>query len=181
METKKCNKCGEIKGLNEFHKSSRNKNGCRSQCKICESKANSIRESQYKETRKSYRTGETYKNIKREYYKKNKTKILTENAQWRQTFKGRLMSYKRAAKTRNIEWLLSEEEFKSFWGLSCSYCGGEIETIGIDRTDNTKGYIIENCVPCCNICNRMKMDLSKNDFLDKIKQITNFLKQKEND
>lgn len=88
------------------------------------------------------------------------------------------MSYKRAAKARNIEWLLSEEEFKSFWGLPCSYCGSEINTIGIDRVDNDKGYIIQNCTPCCNVCNRMKMDLSKDGFLDKLKQITNFLKLK---
>lgn len=177
METKKCTKCGEIKSFDEFYKSSRNKDGCRAECKVCEKKRNSVKEHQYKETRKKYRSGETYKNIKRDYYKKNKTKILTENAQWRQTFKGRLMSYKRAAKARDIEWLLSEEEFKSFWGLPCSYCGSEINTIGIDRIDNDKGYIIQNCTPCCNVCNRMKMDLSKDEFLSKIEQIITFLKQ----
>jgi hypothetical protein len=39
-----------------------------------------------------------------------------------------------------------------------------IFTNGIDRVDNNKGYILGNCVPCCTMCNRSKMDYSKEDF-----------------
>ena len=42
---------------------------------------------------------------------------------------------------------------------------------GIDRKDNNIGYIIENCVSCCGICNRMKMDMSYDDFLNHIRLI----------
>lgn len=27
---------------------------------------------------------------------------------------------------------------------------------GLDRTDNSKGYLIKNVVPCCGICNSIK-------------------------
>lgn len=42
---------------------------------------------------------------------------------------------------------------------------------GIDRTDNSTGYILENCIPCCDICNYMKNDLSKDKFIYKISKI----------
>ena len=41
---------------------------------------------------------------------------------------------------------------------------------GIDRVDNNRGYEIENVVPCCTSCNSAKMDLSKEDFLCRIKR-----------
>ena len=177
METKKCNKCGLDKNKTEFFKSKRNKDGCRSHCKVCENKANLSRQSRYSELRKEYRQGETYKEIKRQYYKDNIEKILTDNAAWRQTFKGRLQSYKRAAKKRGVEWLLTDDEFKSFWQQPCSYCGDGIETIGIDRVDNACGYKLNNCTSCCTTCNTMKMILTKEEFIIKIKTILKNLKQ----
>ena len=176
MEIKKCNKCGEEKPKNQFFKSPRNKDGCRSQCKVCENKANLARQSKYKRT-EYYQSGD-YKEIKRNYYKKNKEKILSENAAWRQTFKGRLLSYKKAANKRGVDWLLTDEEFKSFWQLPCAYCGIPIETIGIDREDNNKGYVLDNCLSCCSTCNTMKMVLFKEEFIKKIKQILNNLNEK---
>ena len=34
-DSKRCSKCREIKPLTEFHKCSKSKDGCKSQCKIC--------------------------------------------------------------------------------------------------------------------------------------------------
>lgn len=171
METKKCKKCGLEKPKEDFFKSKRNKDGCRSHCKVCENKANLERQPKYAKNRKEYRQGEVYKEIKRNYYKNNTEKILIDNAAWRQTFKGRLQSYKRAAKKRNFEWLLTDDEFKSLWQKPCSYCGEKIETIGIDRLDSTTGYVLNNCVSCCSTCNTMKLDMTKEEFIFKIKQI----------
>ena len=36
-----------------------------------------------------------------------------------------------------------------------------------------KGYNIDNCIPCCKICNMMKNNLSLDMFLSKVKQIHN--------
>lgn len=171
MENKKCKACDTDKLLSEYYKSKTSKDGLRFYCKICERKRNSLKESNYSETRKNYRETETYKQIKRDYYVENKEKILTENSGWRQTFKGRLASYKRGAKARDIEWLLSDEEFKTFWENNCSYCGDKIKTIGIDRKNNSKGYSLDNCQPCCTTCNRMKMDFNEDEFVSNIKKI----------
>ena len=73
---------------------------------------------------------------------------------------------------------------------NCYYCGiepyiktdrtktnrsnGEYIYNGIDRKDNKKGYILDNCVPCCKICNRMKSDMTYEEFINHIKKIFNY-------
>lgn len=90
------------------------------------------------------------------------------------------------------EFKLSLEEFSFITKQNCYYCDSEpvfperfkndfkqreIEYFnGIDRIDSSKGYILDNCVPCCSICNRMKSDFSQDFFLDHINKIYNFNK-----
>lgn len=168
---KKCPNCEILKEDTEFYKNSKRKDGLRAYCKNCELKRNSLKEHEYKETRKSYRQSLKYKENKKFYYKNNKSKILLENYNWRKSFKGRLASYIRGAKTRGIEWNLTEKEFLNFWKKPCYYCGVDIETIGLDRVDNIKSYKISNVVSCCSVCNIMKKTQTEQEFINKIKQI----------
>jgi len=79
--------------------------------------------------------------------------------------------YIRSAKNRGIAFELSSEEFKSIVCQSCFYCGTVTagESVGIDRFDNTKGYTVENCRPCCDTCNRMKWTFHPLFFIEKCK------------
>lgn len=100
--------------------------------------------------------------------------------------------YKRHAKQKSRDFLLTKEQFKDITSKSCSYCGAPPHTTmysrhkrmseegklysqyiytGIDRVDNSQGYTLDNCVPCCVICNRMKLTLSREDFINHITQI----------
>ena len=85
--------------------------------------------------------------------------------------------YKISAKRRNYDFDLSKEEFKSIITKPCIYCGealtqekrakgnnGTFKYTGIDRYDNNKGYVSNNCVPCCAKCNRIKGNLSIEEF-----------------
>ncbi len=89
----------------------------------------------------------------------NKVKKLYRGYQWK-------------AKKENLEFSLDFEIFKKFVLSECYYCGIENscrikETVrlpefkynGIDRTDNEKGYVYFNCVPCCKLCNMAKKAL----------------------
>lgn len=87
-------------------------------------------------------------------------------------FRYRLGSIKGNAKGRNIDFNLTEEQAKSLLEMPCFYCGEE-HSDGIDRIDSSKSYTIENCVPCCSTCNRMKNKFSIDLFLDKVKKIYN--------
>lgn len=92
--------------------------------------------------------------------------------------------YREGAKRRKIEFNLDENSFKKLSKQNCFYCGIEPKQImnhprsngeyiynGIDRYINSKGYDIKNCVSCCGICNKMKMDLDGDIFLKKIQQV----------
>jgi len=92
--------------------------------------------------------------------------------------------YKRNAKAANLPFKLTKIEFKKLTQQNCTYCGktplqiinrprhnGKFIYNGIDRIDNSKGYIEGNCAPCCKICNLMKRTLSYKEFINKIKQI----------
>jgi hypothetical protein len=98
--------------------------------------------------------------------------------------------YKRGAKERNLIFELSEKDFKKITIKNCFYCNGEpkprkyynsknlnktISLNGIDRIDSNFGYILKNCIPCCEMCNKMKMAYKQSDFLEQIKKIYNNL------
>lgn len=92
-------------------------------------------------------------------------------------------SYKYGAKSRNINWNLSPEEFVSIITRPCFYCGSlgnprnrdysknKLSVNGIDRIDSSLDYTINNCVPCCTMCNYMKQDYSQDEFIKQIHKI----------
>ena len=75
---------------------------------------------------------------------------------------------KRNADTRNLEWSLTSDQVRALSKQSCYYCGIKPQQVisvsrygsyvynGLDRIDNSRGYTINNVVPCCGICNVAK-------------------------
>ncbi len=120
---------------------------------------------------------EEYHKESKEYYQKVKNskelndKHLKSLHKHQQSIKGKLTSYKSGAKQRGLEFSLTKEQFESYWKKPCFYCGDKIETIGLDRIDNSKGYTLDNIVPCCKTCNNMKKDLSQEEFISQCKKI----------
>jgi hypothetical protein len=95
-----------------------------------------------------------------------------------------LGQYKKNAKQRDLSWELENEQFFALTQQNCYYCGclpsQEAKTHsntmsyfynGIDRIDNSIGYIRSNCVPCCKSCNIMKGTLSSAEFFLHVKHI----------
>ena len=86
----------------------------------------------------------------------------------------RYHQYQKSAQSRNIEFSLSTDEFLSFWQKPCTYCGAEIETIGLDRLENHLGYVLGNVVPCCRDCNVMKMSQGLGEFIARVERVFRF-------
>ena len=90
-------------------------------------------------------------------------KATTNHAQKAKTPRGKWNEYRFAAKARDLEFTLTYEQFLALWQKPCRYCGDPIPTVGIDRLDNSLGYVQGNVVPCCTECNRAK--LTKSEYL----------------
>ncbi len=84
---------------------------------------------------------------------------------------------KKSIKRRaDLLWLLDYDYFmEALWNKPCYYCGSHIQSVGIDRIDSLKSYEIGNVVPCCHVCNSMKMALSQSVFIEQCKKIANKL------
>jgi len=85
-------------------------------------------------------------------------------------------------KKKNLAMDLSYEDCVNLFKSPCIYCNTPyfdaedpkdvyFHRSGIDRVDNTKGYTHKNVVPCCDICNKMKLALPKDVFLKHIEKI----------
>lgn len=93
-------------------------------------------------------------------------------------------NYMRAAEKRQLEFKLSFEQFYKLILQDCYYCKSKpsqffhkkgarkgVKYNGIDRLDNNKGYIIDNCYSCCKFCNFAKSKGSISEFLEWIDRI----------
>lgn len=62
------------------------------------------------------------------------------------------------ARIRGLEWSIPMEDHIRIIQMPCHYCGGQlnIKGVGLDRLDNNRGYHLDNVVPCCGRCNRVR-------------------------
>ena len=91
----------------------------------------------------------------------------------RNNLKPQYTTYKKGAKDRNLEFNISYDEYEALVKLPCHYCGiiQERGFNGIDRRNSSIGYIIENSVSCCPMCNYMKGPLTESIFLNRVEHI----------
>ena len=103
-------------------------------------------------------------------------------------FRRCLDQYKANARHRGLSWELTEEQFRSLTQSPCYYTGEKPSNVkkvrsgeeyvynGIDRLDNSKGYVIENCVPCCFEINAMKSDMTVQHFVSLCAKVSERIK-----
>lgn len=95
-------------------------------------------------------------------------------------FRETLRNYKQGAKKRGYDFLLTDDECRQLFSQECFYCGAKPANIatahwmhnpeifiyqGIDRLNNEIGYVKNNCVSCCYICNKAKGDRTAGNFI----------------
>lgn len=87
-------------------------------------------------------------------------------------------TYKGASLRRGFEFSLTFDQFYELSQQNCVYCNKKpaqvfksahcVDTLiynGIDRRDNSLGYTVENCYPCCGNCNLAKRAMSHEEFI----------------
>lgn len=100
--------------------------------------------------------------------------------------------YEKGAKKRNLSFYLTFEQFLELSSGKCNYCGKEPHVYkgdlvymqsecepwkrnGIDRVNSSKGYSINNCVPCCEKCNYAKHEMTIDEFKEWVITVYNNL------
>ena len=98
-------------------------------------------------------------------------------------------NYKNNARRRELDFIITFEEFLALTKKPCYYCGiwarqrihpnkGNNRTTreayfynGLDRVDNSKGYTVDNVVTCCGTCNYAKRSMEAYEFEVWIKRV----------
>ena len=98
--------------------------------------------------------------------------------------------YMKGAFQRGYSFDLRPERFLDLIMSDCHYCGlpasqgntkGTLRYNGVDRKDNTKGYTLENSVPCCGTCNIAKGTHQYDDFLAWVRRVATHQRLLESD
>lgn len=103
------------------------------------------------------------------------------------SFNGLYLRYKHGAAERHIGFGLTKEEFRLLTKMNCNYCNQPPKQIhkvrtafggytysGVDRVDSNVGYFTQNCVPCCEVCNRAKNEMPLEDFEQWIARLVSY-------
>ena len=101
---------------------------------------------------------------------KTRAKRLEYKARMRKTPKWKYAVYVDRSKISGREITITLEEYMRIVSNPCVYCGGT-ENIGMDRINSRIGYTHNNVSPCCEWCNKMKLNKTTEEFIDKCKTI----------
>lgn len=148
----RCGRCSQYKDKAAFYKHSGRPDGFAAYCKECERNF---------QPRKATGLGQKKKSAMEKFLVRTYDKYLC------------------GAKARGKAFYLSRQQYAEVIFNHCQYCGGYntssvelgINYCGIDRVDNKKGYVAGNCVPCCDVCNKMKSTHTLEFFIDHVEKI----------
>jgi hypothetical protein len=129
--------------------------------------------------------------LKKEFIEKNKFKRIEDREI--ALLKVQYSHLKRRNKKMGFVDVIDFETFTRLSKGSCKYCGLEyskeiedrlneskkskrlsdhiLKCNGIDRVDNKKGYVKDNCVSCCKYCNFAKHTMTEDEFYKWIKKV----------
>ncbi|KKM81786.1 hypothetical protein LCGC14_1326270 [marine sediment metagenome] len=151
--TRKCSRCKIVKELcaKNFSQDKGRKFGFAYWCKPCARKAN------------------------KKWTDNNPESNRARALRWKRNnpLKHKYKEYKHSAKRRGLVFPLTIKVFEDIIKEPCHFCGTKLAG-GIDRKDNSQGYLIKNCLPCCQYCNRAKYTRSYEEFREWIDQLIHY-------
>jgi len=115
----------------------------------------------------------------RKWREKNPEKMKVSNENKIKSMPLQYNIYKKCANIKNLAFEITYEEYTSLVEKSCYYCN-TIENRGfngIDRLNSSIGYIMNNCVSCCKMCNYLKGSLNNITFMKRIEHILTHLRK----
>jgi hypothetical protein len=105
-----------------------------------------------------YSNVEESRSYARDWSRKNAVRLAPQRRAARKTPRRRFTEMVAFNRSRGLEFKVPYEQWTELIKLPCHYCGGMLPAhgSGLDRKDNSIGYVPENVVPCCTRCNKVK-------------------------
>lgn len=97
---------------------------------------------------------------------KDKYTRLGKTPRWRYNY------YRAHARKANRDFTISLEYFTRLINQKCFYCGRQNLQMGIDRINNSLGYILNNVRTACQRCNMAKGKMAEEDFYEMCRLVT---------
>lgn len=188
--TKTCKSC---RNSNKINDKKRDKDHRNELARICAKKPENIIVKQKWVEANYEKVAEKWMNYRGRQIEENQEEYLKRNAEhaksWRENNPEKVKennilrvkntnnhykNYIRNAGDKNLNFDLPQELFMQKIKEPCHYCGETDEHKGfngIDRMNQQMGYIVDNCVSCCQMCNYMKKSLNEKTFLQRVEHI----------
>ena len=147
-----------------------------------------------KEYMKQYyaENAEKIRTREKQYRAENAEKIKTRRKQYHAEIADRRKKYthtincrytclKSKAKQRSLQVTLTFQEYELLIvDQNCHYCEGPLPAVGhgLDRIDSNQGYTTDNVVPCCARCNKVLLDMPKQEAYAHIRQMLQVYEKK---
>ena len=162
VDTKVCSVCKRALPLERFWKNKHNTTGIHFRCKGCERVYRDNRKEQsFKDVPTEHELKHTFKVCS--LCKRNKSLgqywLLYNDSSLRRAQCGTCSRFMRArlkSKNRGRPFALSISDWCHITDQPCTYCG--LSSTGADRIDNSLGYTLDNILPACGECNRVRGD-----------------------
>ena len=184
MDSKVCTACKEEKTLStDNFKPVKTKNGFSSQCKSCISK----RDKEYRSRPEIKQRSKTYQH---KYISLNKDHVSGKNRKWnvdnwtrRLLYSTRHNKRERELRGRKCDVTITEEHIVQLWKLQSGLCYFtkvpmttemyKLETVSVDRLDNSVGYIPGNVVLSTKAANLARGIHSVDEFVSFLQKVKN--------
>ena len=158
---KTCTKCLIIKNPDDFGNRKSSPDGKRSRCNTCHLEDNQAYAERHREKTNAYKkkwrneNEDAAKIVHREWYYSNIDKVRNKA----RSPSNRYCAIKREHKRFPGSEVITLDEYCHLIKNPCSYCGDPLPEAGrgLDRLDSLQGYHKDNVVPCCTVCNSIKM------------------------
>lgn len=157
---KQCKRCGEVKGLDDYHRCNKVKDGRVSQCKVCmNARSNAFWASPEGKAYRAARKGSPQqKAAARRHYQKNRDKILAKNKtpEARAAAYVKLKKWRKANKIKTIahnavRYRVRVGDMAHPSTLSCSGCG--VQASEYHHPDYAQPLAV---VPMCKACHEQE-------------------------
>lgn len=188
--TKTCKSCRNSNKINDKKRDKEHRNEL---ARICAKKPENIIVKQQWAEANYAKVAENWMNYRGRKIEENQEEYLKKNAEhaksWREknpekvkenniakmkNVNSQYKIYIRSAGDKNLVFDLPQEIYTEKIKEPCHYCGETDEHKGfngIDRMNQQIGYIVDNCVSCCQMCNYMKGSLNRMTFLRRAEHI----------